>query len=84
MPGLRSELLEPCWGFNSYRSILVAVYCVVVVVTSCSKTALSLVAADAMLYMSPLEESMKSSSGIVPGVGIWARPLVVSGCTGSL
>ena len=53
-------------------------YCVVVVVTSCYRTALSLVAADAMLSTSPLKDSMNSSAGIAPGRGTWAPPLVVA------
>ena len=47
--GLQTELLEPRWDFNSCRRALIEVYYVVVVATSCSRTALSLVAADAML-----------------------------------
>ena len=67
--GLQTELLEPRWGLNSCRSAWVAASCVVVFVTSSSRTALSLVAADAMLSMIPLKESMNSSSGMAPGGG---------------
>ena len=72
LPGLQPKLLEPRWGFNSCRNAFISTYCVVVVVTSCSRTALSLVAAEAMLSMSPLKESMNSSAGIAPGGGNWA------------
>ena len=58
---------------------MVAAYCVVVFLTSCSRTALSLVAADAMLSMSPLKESTNSSAGIAPGGGTWARLMDVAG-----
>ena len=53
------------------------------IVTSCSRTALSLVAADAMLSMSFLKDSMKLSAGIAPGGGTWVTPLIVDGCTPS-
>ena len=81
---LRPELLDPCCDFNSFRRALIAVYCVVVVATSCSRTALSLVAADAILSFSPLKELMNSSSGMSPGGGPWARLLDATGCTVSL
>ena len=77
----RPELLEPRWVFNSYRSIFIAVYCVVVLATSCSRTALSLVAADAMLSMSPLKESMNASAGMTTGGGTWAWIHDAPGCT---
>ena len=37
--GLRPDLLDPRWGLNYFRSALIAAYCVVVFVTSCSRTA---------------------------------------------
>ena len=79
LPGLRPELLEPRWGFNSCRSALIAAYCVIMVTTSYSRTALLLFAKEAMLSMSPLKDSMKSSKGIAPGGGTWTRPLFVAG-----
>ena len=79
--GLRPDLLEPCWGFNSCKSALIAAYCVVVFATSCSRTALSLVAADAMISMSLLKESINSSAGMAPGGVTWARLLDAAGCT---
>ena len=60
---------------------MIVAYCVVVVVTSCYRTALSLVAADAMFSMSPVKELMNSSAGIAPGGGTWARLLDVAGRT---
>ena len=75
------ELLEPCWVFNSCMSALIAAYCVVVFLTSCSRTALSLVAAYTMLSMSPLKESINSSAGMGPSGGTWARLLDAAGCT---
>ena len=73
--GLRPESLKLRWGLNSCRINLITAYCVVVFVTSCSRTALSLVAADDMLSMSPLKESMNSSDRIAPGGGTWVRLL---------
>ena len=49
--------------------------------TSCSRTALSLVAADTMLSMILLKESINASAGMAPGGGIWSRLLDVAGCT---
>ena len=69
---LRPELLEPRWVFNSCRSILIAVYYVFVSATSCPRTALLLVAADAMLSTSLLKEFMNESAGMAPGGGTWA------------
>ena len=60
---------------------MITAYYVVIFVTSCSKTALSLVAADAMLSMSPLKESIKSSAGMAPGGGTWARLMDAAGWT---
>ena len=51
----------------------------VVLVTRCSITALSLVAVEAMLSMSPLNDSMKLSSGIASSAGTWKRSLFVAG-----
>ena len=79
--GLRPELLEPRWVFNPLRSALIAAYYAVVVMTSYSRTSLSSVAADVMLFMSPLKESMNSFARIAPGGGAWARLLDVSGRT---
>ena len=50
-------------------------------VTSCSITALTLVAVDAMLSMNLLKELMNSYARIAPGGGTWARLLDVSGHT---
>ena len=69
------ELLKLRWGLNSCRSALIVEYYVVVFVTRFSRTALSLVAADAMLSMSPLKESINSSAVMAPGGGTWARLL---------
>ena len=82
--GLRSEVLEPRWGFISCSTTLIAAYCVVVVVTRCLRTALSLVAADTMLSMSLLNDSMNPSVGIAPGGGSWKRTLIVVGQKASL
>ena len=81
MPGLRPELLEPRWSLNSCSSALIIAYCVVVVVTSCSRTDLLLVSVEAKLSMNPLKKSMKSSTGAAPGGGTWVRPLFVAGHT---
>ena len=56
----------------------------VVLATSCPRTAFSLVAADAMLSMSPLKELINSSARIAPGDGPWAQLLDASGCMVSL
>ena len=45
---------------------------------------MSLVAADAMLSMSPLNDSMKTSAGIAPGGGSWKQTLFVVGKKASL
>ena len=58
-------------------------YCVAVVVTGCSIKALSLVAVNAMLSMSPLNDLLESSAGIAPGGGTWTRTLLVVGRTSS-
>ena len=49
--------------------------------TSCSRTSLTLVAANAMLSMSPLKESINSSDRMPPDGGTWAQLLDVAGCT---
>ena len=75
------ELLKLRWGLNSCRSALIVAYYAVVFVTSCSRTALSLVAADAMLSMSLLKESINYSAVMAPGGGTWARLLDAADCT---
>ena len=84
LQGLRSEFLELSWGFISCSSALIVAYCVVVVVTICSRTALPLVASDAMLSMILLNDSVKTSAGIAPGRGSWKRTLFVVGQNASL
>ena len=79
--GLRPDLLEPRWVFNSCRSAFIVAYCVVLVLKRCSRTSLLLVAADAMLSMSLIKESTKLSAGIAPGGGTWVQLLDVSGRT---
>ena len=81
LPRLRPKLLDPRWGLNSCRSVLIAAYCIFVFVTSYSRTSLSLVAEDSMLSMSPLKESINSSARIAPGGGTWAQFLDVAGRT---
>ena len=63
---------------------MIAAYCVVVFVTSCSRTVLFLVAADDMLSMSPMKGSINSSTRISHGGGTWERLLDVAGRTVSL
>ena len=77
---LQPDLLEPRWDFNSCRRTLSSVYCVVVVATSCYRTALPLVAAYDLLFISPLKELMNLSAGMAPGGGPWARLLDAAGC----
>ena len=84
LPGLRSDCFGAALGVISCSSDLIAAYCVVVVVTSCSRTDLSLVAADVMLSMSPLNDLMKPSAGIAPGEVSCKRTLFVVGQKASL